>query len=112
MEYNKFRILANWATGEDVGLSSRFMCRIALGLEMNFISTPSDPSDFGRCYRMTMLLSEQDRKEMFDKLKTVSLHWKTIVENWAELEALYNEECVNTQWSAPKLYGRMKQLGL
>lgn len=112
MEYNKYRILANWATGDDTGLSSRFLSRVALDLELGYPDTPCDPSDFGRCYRMVQLLSQEDREDLFAKAKVISTKWRAIIENWAELESLYLEECTGDNWNAPKLYGTMKKLGL
>lgn len=112
MEYNKYRVLANWSTGDDTGLSSRFLSRLALDLEVSYPDYPCDPSDFGRCYRMVALLSSEDKNDLFLKAEKASTKWQTIIENWEELEKLYLEECTGEQWSAPKLYALMKNLGL
>lgn len=53
--------IIEWATGDDTGTSSEFLCRYLLGIEPNKhwgISAPSDASDRGRCIRLLNLIPE------------------------------------------------------
>ncbi len=42
----------DWATGDDVGASSKFLCRFMLGLPTPDVSVPFDSADRGRCIRL------------------------------------------------------------
>ena len=50
--------IIEWATGEDTGTSSEFLCRFMLGISLNRISIPSDRGDRGRCIRLLNLVPE------------------------------------------------------
>lgn len=74
---------------------------------LTHLATPSDPSDFGRCYRLLELFPEW--KSRLYKLRAVSVKWGTFVDNYAAMEKLWVEERSNA--TAPKLYKFMKELG-
>lgn len=105
--------IARWGIGDDTGMSSKFLAACALGqpdLAENY--TPSDPSDFGRCYRFAKLL---DPTELGNALRTAAWEsegWRAIKDAWAELCDLYEAEKDSADRRAPKLYERMKELGL
>jgi hypothetical protein len=67
---------------------------------------PRDPADFGRCYRLLKVMPSWR-----DRLSEVSAQfpaWKSLVDTWDELTALYEEE--SPKQYLPKLYRRMQEL--
>lgn len=100
-----------WAMGDDTGVSSKTMLRTFLNLANNSHwgnGHPSDPSDFGRCYRLLKAFPEF--KEKLPKLKKFK-GWIAVIDNWEKLVALYEEESRNPNKRAPKLYRLMKDIG-
>ena len=98
--------------GGDTGLSSKAIAsviltgRCALGRSYPH---PLDPSDFRRC----LLLMRELPKGVggtVGLLADSSKEWKAVIENWEILERLYDEESQGE--AAPKLYKKMKELGL
>ena len=79
-------------------------------------STPSDPSDFLRCYWLLKLAPEwRDRiKEMGQRYP----EWKPLVEHWDELEtmleAVWTKSCASCEYEnelpATEMYQRMQVL--
>jgi hypothetical protein len=70
--------------------------------------TPCDPGDFGRCYRALKLI--ENGVERLGEVAAKYRNWKRLVEHWAELSELYEQELKSGK--APKLFKRMKELGL
>lgn len=69
---------------------------------------PYDPSDFRRCLKLLEYIPEWR-----ERLPEVAEHfpeWKPFIENWDELEFLYEEEKQREDGEMPKLYARMKEL--
>jgi len=112
MEAETLKKIGAWINGGDTGMSSKFLCSIALGNAIGQVSYPHDPSDFGRCYRFLGLLTRQESDEVLIKAGRLSDKWASVVANWYQLTALYNEECRGEAWKAPKLYALMKEIGL
>ena len=105
--------LNEWLRSGDLGLSSKAIASKMTGIyfvreEMRGLSHPSDPFDFKTC--MDLLIAVPEFKDRLDEMKEVSPIWKTLVENWGELEQLLLEESAIGP-VAPKLYNRMKELG-
>lgn len=105
--------LQAWLASDDRGLSSEAISRRLFGVppvkssfDLND-NYPHDPDDFGRCHRFLEAVPEAQAK--FSLMKDVSPTWKTLVDNWEELTALYVEALPSGR--APKLYERMKALG-
>jgi hypothetical protein len=102
-----------WIVGPDTGTSSETIWAVLQGVTPHRPSPPSDPSDFGRCYRLLKLIPEWRARlsEVADKYPT----WSGLVAHWDELTALYEDELVNGPMErgtrmAPKTYDRMKAL--
>jgi len=110
-----------WLLSDDTGISSKVIFRAMSGLEPGDKCTPSDPSDFGRCYRLLKKIPEWEArvKELGDLLdyspivngEKRSNLWKVFSENYEELCRMYEQECVGDYWSAPELHKKMKKLG-
>lgn len=97
-----------WYHGPDSGISSKVICGVATGAHYipHPASTPQDPGDFGRCYRLLKLFPW-----MREKLASVAImfpHWRTLVADWDGLTRLYEEELPSGR--APKLAKRLNKL--
>ena len=99
-----------WLAGGDTGISSKTIWFVMMGRENTErywrASPPSDPSDFGRCYRLLQVMPSW--RVRLPDVAAKHPAWSGLVEHWDELTALYEEELPKR--SAPKLYARMKQL--
>jgi hypothetical protein len=73
----KEQIIIKWATGDDTGVSSRFLCRWLYGFDpadLRYYTAPSDASDRGSCIRLLNLIPEWwDR---LDEMAGVSKGWE------------------------------------
>ena len=96
-----------WLFSNDTGISSKTILAVILGFPCDWKSPPSDPADFGRCYRLLKKIPEL-RAELH-QMRSEGDVWGALVDQWDELEMLYEEELPSG--TAPKLYERMKQLG-
>lgn len=71
--------IIKWATGNDTGTSSEFLCRFMLGIEpsQRGVSVPSDAGDRGRCIRLLNLIPEWwDRLDELAKIPSTKVnHW-------------------------------------
>lgn len=104
--------MKDWLRNGERGISSETIFEVMTGIPLASetwgYSTPRDPSDFNRCHKLLKAVPEfRDRiKEVGEKFP----HWKPIVENWDELEALFSEELKRKDGMAPKLYKRINEL--
>lgn len=98
--------IIEWATGDDTGTSSKFLCRYMLGLEPNKwgMSCPSDASDRGRCIRLLNLIPEWwDRLDELANLPSrVVIYYsgkgiRTNEEGWKEQIPLIRKESEATK---------------
>ena len=100
--------LNRWLKEGDRGISSEAIATKLTDINVGRwgLRHPLDPSDFGRC--VALLEAVPEFKARLDEMKSVSLVWTALVENWAELEAIFQEEVSSGR--APKLYDRMQEL--
>lgn len=80
----------DWADGPDSGISSRTIVRAITGahvLERWEPSPPWDDDDFGRCSRVLKRFPEL--RPQLHKVAEAHPAWRTLVDAWDELEALY-----------------------
>lgn len=110
-----------WIVGEDTGVSSCAIWAVMMGVHENLRSrsTPSDPSDFGRCFRLLKLIPEWE--DSLSKMKVIDYDctingvlypkvWSSFVDNYYKMKRLYIKEA--TLGHAPELYKFMRSLGL
>lgn len=105
--------LAEWFASGDTGTSSETM---ALWLSSKVkcrwgASTPSDPSDLGRCLRLLERIPEW--KARVSEMAECSRDWARMVRYWDQIAQSMADE-VGIDWSkgqsAPLTYELMKQL--
>lgn len=102
------RVIA-WMVAGDSGISSETMASIALDVEKKDsfgLRPPSDPSDFGRCYRLVMAVPEII--DVFPHIARKVPKFKGILDNWDELCALYERDL--SKKKSVEMYNRMKEL--
>lgn len=111
----------SWIVSDDTGISSRAIWGVMMGVHQNLRSrsTPSDPSDFGRCYRLLKLIPEWEdnleRMRMIDYDCTINgvLYpkvWSSFVDNYWKMKRMYLKE--SNLGYARELYQFMNSLGL
>lgn len=86
--------IAKWALGGDTGVSSETIACVALGLtpdKHNYrFDTPSDGSDFGRCYRLLKAIPEL--RAVLPWVVAACPKWGPLVAIWDELVELYEKD--------------------
>lgn len=100
-----------WPLCGDTGISSRAIYAHMMGLPQDGTwgaGEPSDPSDFGRCYRLLHAPWAQGWRSRIGEMAKYP-RWAGLAAAWDELEALYVEELAKGD-EAPKLYKRMTEL--
>jgi hypothetical protein len=91
-----------WISNGRVGQSSRTMWNCLIGNKHFEVNHPYDPDDFSRCY--ILLETVPEWKVDLHKLKTLSPVWSNLVDNWAKLTEMY-EENKRTDWKNKKQIG-------
>lgn len=107
-----------WAVNGEHGMSSKTMFNhLSKGLtgvrsvENRYSTTPSDPDDFKRCYKLLQAVPQWKNK--LNELKSLSPVWEKLVDNWGKLTEMY-EQNVREEWKNYKkvgMYEFMKSLG-
>ena len=98
----------DWMLSGDTGISSECICGVMTKSKVRDSSPPSDPSDFGRCYRLLQHFPEW--KDRMGEVAKKFPEWAALVREWDALTALYEEEIKRPDRNAPMLYARMKVL--
>lgn len=103
-----------WLSAGDTGSSSKCMAFTLLGIPAE-PHHPLDGSDLGRCIRLLRMIPAL--RPRLKRVRVVSEQWARIVDHWAELETLYEED--ERHWpvespkpTTPRTYARMKELRL
>jgi hypothetical protein len=105
-----------WLSNGDTGISSETIWRVMMGRSTTgrqWDSWPSDPDDFGRCYRLLLVMPSWRARLGEVAQRFPKTPWVALVEKWADVERLFLEETGGAldNWSAPKTYELMKELG-
>lgn len=100
---------AEWLLSDDTGMSSKALCARMMGgkPKMDGFNYPSDPSDFGRCYRLLKLIPEW--RARLHEMSDCGPYWKALVEQWDAIEASYLAETAVGP-HAEKTYKLMKSI--
>lgn len=105
-----------WCFSSDTGISSERLAAEFLGVEYKRrwgSTTPSDPSDLGRCLRLIELVPSV--RSAVDSLALKSERWAKAAAIWDDITQMMKDE-VGINWengkSAPKTYELMKNGGL
>jgi hypothetical protein len=99
-----------WISNGETGMSSKTMWNCFMNNEKFDINHPYDPDDFSRCYKLLQQIPEW--KQSLNRLKPLSPQWNNLVDNWATLTQMY-EQNVKEKWKNYKkigMYEFMQQL--
>jgi hypothetical protein len=105
--------LAKWLASDDTGASSTFLAGIILyNPTSKFgVNWPSDPSDFGRCYRMLECVELDTKQDALHRVASESIQWKALAKNWKELEGYHIEsERLGRYGAGIEMYNLMREL--
>jgi len=84
-----------WIANGHIGNSSKTMWNCLIGNEDFPINHPYDPDDFSRCYKLLEAVPEW-KKELYE-LKSLSIQWNNLIENWDKLVDMFEENRI-TNW--------------
>lgn len=92
--------VVHWLFTGRVGLSSKAMACVALGVETFPVldDHPHDSGDFERC--LALLDAAPEVRDSFHEIAKLSATWAWFIANWSELEALYREGKRDEFWFA------------
>ena len=105
--------VAYWLVNGCVGLSSKFMTAVYLGLEIEQNAQyhyPRDPSDLNRCRHL--LINAPEVRDCFDILRTANSQWEFVIDNWDYMISIIESDLKAGKKSSPELYKFMKSGGL
>lgn len=94
--YQELLDAMTWLAGKDTGVSSVTICLIMFGIENESPiagSPPSDPSDFGRCYRLLQKFPHW--RDKLQKVADTYSAWQPFVDAWETMTSLYEKELNN-----------------
>ncbi len=105
--------LVRWLTGRDTGVSSKTIAAVLAGAvdphaRAFTYDVPADPDDFGRCYRLLLLMPEWRARlpEVAERFPA----WTPLVDAWDELTAMYERAVASGTGRADEMYQRMREL--
>jgi hypothetical protein len=85
--------VAEWLTGRDIGVSSKYMASVAIAGKVTksewLDATPSDAPDLGRCVRL--IEKAPTVRNCFPILRQASAVWAAYVDHWDELTTLWHQ---------------------
>lgn len=99
-----------WTSTGEVGLSSLTIWAVMIGvlqLPMD-VSVPLDPDDFGRCYKLLLLIPEW--RDRLAEVAAKYSEWRPLVREWAPLTEMYEAALNSGARTAPEMYALMKGL--
>lgn len=82
-----------WIAGNDTGISSRTIWSVMMGVVEDDrkdswdYDPPSDSDDFGRCYRLLVLVPEW--RERLPEVGEIFPKWRPLIRNWDNLTGMY-----------------------
>lgn len=93
-----------WLAHGAKGISSSTMFKYLDGRDITggWESHPSDPDDFGRCYKLLQAVPQW--KTQLHEMSAVSPVWARLVDNWDKLTEMY-EQNVREDWKNHKKIG-------
>jgi hypothetical protein len=99
-----------WLLGGDTGISSKTILSVMTGIQSGegYTSVPSDPSDFGRCYRLLFRFPEW-RKRLPEVAKKYPA-WGPLIREWDAMTEAYEAAQVARITHLSELYDHMQLL--
>jgi uncharacterized protein YdcH (DUF465 family) len=103
--------MIKWIREGDRGISSETIFEVLanhpLLLERYDFSTPSDASDFYRCFELIRAIPEW--KDRLSEVSKKHPHWKLIIEHWQELESCLINDIANDERSCNRLLNKLNK---
>lgn len=111
-----------WLSNGDTGISSETIWSVLTGHPVNRTGWPSDPSDFGRCYRLLQVMPSWRARLGEVSARFPKTPWVALIARWDDVARLYEQQIENEQQNnaLPKrkqktlvypCYELMKELG-
>lgn len=102
----------DWILGNDMGISSRTIWAVMMGEgPPHWHGTPSDPDDFGRCWRLLARFPEWRRR--LPEVAERHPEWSGLVREWDRLSRMYEAVIEDGDWNLARsklLYDAMREL--
>ncbi|MDH5573543.1 MAG: hypothetical protein OEY89_17395 [Gammaproteobacteria bacterium] len=106
--------ILRWMCNGEKDIPSTAIALTLLGAEPRIVNArcigrhnwPQDPNEF-RCSHLLLETVPEARKQLH-KVKALSPTWANIIDHWAKLTELYEEE--KLQGESPKLHAMLEQL--
>lgn len=93
-----------WIAGPGVGISSKTIWCVMMGVPCDDPYTPSDPDDFSRCWTLLTLIPSW-RQRLGEVVRKYPA-WDALVREWDTLTKMY-EECIASGKRDRDLYRAM-----
>lgn len=95
-----------WIVGGDTGISSKTIWSVMNGVDPDWADVPHDCDDFGRCFRLLLLVPEWRRR--LELVAYAYPKWAPMVREWDSLSQLYMAGLKTDDFNA--LNQRLRQL--
>lgn len=96
-----------WISTGSVGISSKTIWSVLTNAANGHTDVPHDPDDFSRCKALLDLIPEW-RARLGEVAQRYS-KWKPFVENWTELEQMFEQLISKKSNSGKAMYDRMQE---
>lgn len=103
-----------WLTRGELGKASYTIWAVMMGVarpgdDLSWeYDLPSDPSDFGRCWRLLRRFPEW--RGRLSEVAEIFPLWRPMVSSWDQLTTLYEKERRNEDLKAPELFRQLQDL--
>lgn len=97
-----------WMHNGDTGTSSETIWSVMTKCPVKYHGAPSDPADFGRCYRLLKVMPSWRPRLSEVAGAFPNSEWPALVKHWDELTTLYERDLPTG--TCKELYNRMREL--
>lgn len=90
--------MIEWIGSHNVGISSKTMWSVLMGVKCDRDDVPYDADDFSRCYDLYKFaeLTQEDLQKIADTYP----YWQPIISEWDDLCLMYENKCWRTLYEA------------
>lgn len=94
--------LLDWYRSNDTGISSETIFEVMTGIPVKRHSVPWDSADFGRCYRLLLLMPEW--RSRMHEVAEAHPSWAGLVDAWDRLDELYEMKSIGLPAALQRAY--------